>query len=89
MKRFVLVALCSAITFGCASSGGNTVAQSPQSEPALAAVDEGLVCTREKKTGSNFTVKRCVTKEQADREREETQAAMQQMQKSGPRVDNQ
>lgn len=89
MKRLVLIALCSAITFGCASNPSSSSSSSTREEPALAAADEGLVCSREKKTGSNFTVKRCVTKEQAEREREETQEAMRNMQKSGPRADNQ
>ena len=30
--------------------------------------NEDMVCTREKKTGSNMLVRRCVTKEQAEKE---------------------
>lgn len=48
--------------------------------------DDDVVCRREKKTGSNFTIKRCVTKEQAEKEQAESQNALQNMQKSGPKV---
>lgn len=81
MIKKSIVGLCVSLLFtGCASTGQSgsdpTVAENSKPE---------RICTSVKKTGSNIRTTRCVTKEQAEREKDAAQTAMRKLQRTAPK----
>jgi starvation-inducible outer membrane lipoprotein len=77
MLKPLLIALSTAaLLSGCASTP-TAKAEKAQTEQVIAAAEKsGLVCTREKKLGSNKPIRTCRTKEQIALERETTRREM-------------
>lgn len=76
MKWLLATIGMSLMLTACASSE-KTAEKKLQTEQAVAAAEKaGLVCTREKKIGSNMGTRVCRTQEQIEQERETTQREM-------------
>ena len=79
MLKPLLIALLSAgLLSACASTPSTAkVEEKAKTEQVIAKAEKaGLVCTREKKLGSNKPIRTCRTKDQISQEREKNQREM-------------
>lgn len=74
MKNLIIVIL-TALLFSCASSNKVTTTNK-QSQNNQIVENSNLVCKKTRKTGSRMNTRNCITKEQSDTERRESQEAL-------------
>jgi uncharacterized lipoprotein len=77
MFKPLLISLCTVALLSACASSTNAKQEKAKTEQVIAAAEKsGMVCTREKKLGSNKPIRTCRTKEQIALERETAQREM-------------
>lgn len=86
MFKSALIALVSACLLSACASSTTAKEEKAKTEQVIAAAEKsGMICTREKKLGSNKPIRTCRTKEQVSLERETAQREMGQRELRSPR----
>ena len=81
MLKTALIVICSVTLLSACASSKTSKAEKVKTEQVVAAAEKsGMICTREKKLGSNKPIRSCRTKEQITLERETTQRELGQTQ---------
>lgn len=76
LKPLLITLFTTALLSGCASTPTAKAEKAKTDQVIAAAEKSGMVCTREKKLGSNKPIRTCRTKEQIALERETAQREM-------------
>lgn len=77
MFKTLLIAVLSATLLSACASSPTAKEEKAKTDQVIAAAEKsGMVCTREKKLGSNKPIRTCRTKEQVALERETAQREM-------------